>query len=217
MVTLTRAEAGRRLAVGLGTLVKDPPVVIALSPGGVRVASEIARAFEAPLDVIAVLRLEVPGRSHSTFGAVADGSAIVLGERARALGLPEGYVENLVALARDEVERVARAWRAGMPAVRVDGRTVVLVDDGLSEAVLITAAASALQTQGVRRVVYAAPFATSELCRAIEPYCAEPLLLFAADASARAMICDPQFQQTTRIDVGTMIRRSRAEVVTVGG
>jgi putative phosphoribosyl transferase len=217
MVTLTRPEAGRRLAVGLGSLVKDLPVVIALSPGGVRVASEVARAFEAPLDVIAVLRLEVPGRAHSTFGAVTDGSAIVLGERARALGLPGDYVESLVALARDEVERVARAWRAGMPAVSVDVRTVILVDDGLSEAVLITAAASALRAQGARRVLYAAPFATSELCSAIEPYCGEPLLLFPADASARAVICDPQFQQTTRFDVGTMIRRSRAQVATVGG
>ena len=79
MLILTRAEAGRRLAVGLGALVQDVPVVVALSAGGARVASEVARALEAPLDVIAVCRLEVPARAPGAFGAVADGWVSPLG------------------------------------------------------------------------------------------------------------------------------------------
>lgn len=212
MITLSRAEAGRRLAVGLGALIKEAPVVIALSPGGVRVASEIARAFEAPLDVVAGLRLEVPGRFHSIFGAVADASVIVLPDRVRALGLPEDYVQSLVALARLEVDRIARQWRAGVPPVGLKGCTVVLVDDGLSEAVLVEATAGALRSQGVSRLIYAAPIASPQLYAALETSCDERLLLFPVAAPVGPLICDPQFQQTTRFDVGTMIRRSRVEL-----
>jgi len=212
MLMLSRAEVGRRLAQGLGALVHEVPLVTAVSPGGVRVASEVARAFEAPLDVVPAYRLEVPGRDHSLFGAVANGSAIVLPDRVRALGLPEDYVTGLVALARQEVDRDARAWRSGALPVAVLGRTVVLVDDGLTDGVLIAAAARALHDQDARRIVYAAPMATPELLAALEPCCAEHLLLFAVDEPQRAVICDPQFEQTTRLDVGTMVRRSRAVI-----
>lgn len=212
MLMLTRAEAGRRLAQGLGALVHEVPLVTAVSPGGVRVANEIARAFDAPLDVVAGCRLEVPGRDHSLFGAVADGSIIVLGDRVRALGLPEDYVHGLIALARKEVERDARAWRGGAPALDAANRSVVLVDDGLTDGVLVAAAARALQEHHPRRIVYTAPMATPDLLAAIQPYCAGHLLLFALDEASPAIICDPRFEQTTRLEVGAMVRRSRASI-----
>mgnify|MGYP001197079243 CR=1 FL=1 len=148
MLMLTRAEAGRRLAMGLGALVRDIQAVVAVSPGGARVGSEIARAFEAPLDIIAGSRLEVPGRSHSVFGAVADGSVIVLPDRVRALGLPDDYVAGLVEIARREVDRTARALRGGAPELELQERTVVLVDDGLSDSVLVAAGARVVLMKG---------------------------------------------------------------------
>jgi len=215
MLMLTRAETGRRLAMGLGALVRDIPAVVAVSPGGARVASEIARAFEAPLDIIAGARLEVPGRSHSVFGAVADGSVIVLPDRVRALGLPEDYVASLVEIARREVDRTARALRGGAPELDLHGHTVVLVDDGLSDSVLVAAGARSLQEHGVRRIIYAAPMATPELLAALEPCCDEHLLLYPAEVPVGTVVCDPQFEQTTRVEVGAMIRRSRSDLAAV--
>jgi putative phosphoribosyl transferase len=215
MLMLTRAEAGRRLAQGLGALVSDVPLVAAISPGGVRVASEIARALDAPLDVVAGYRLEVPGRDHSLFGAVADGSTILLPERIRALDLPEDYVNGLVALARQEVEHDARAWRGGAVPLVAAGRTVVLVDDGLSDAVLVAAAARALAEQRPRRMLYAAPLATPELLAALQPYCEEHCLLFEAHEPVQVVICDTQFEQTTCLEVGALVRRSRATIAAV--
>lgn len=215
MFMLTRAEAGRRLALGLGAVVRDVPAVFAVSPGGVRVASEIARAFDAPLDVIASYRLEVPGRTHSVFGAVADGSVIVLPDRVRVLGLPEDYVAGLVDIARREVDRTARASRGGAPQLEVQGRTVVLVDDGLSDCVSVAATAQSLREHGAHPIVYAAPMATPELLDALEPYCDEHLLLYAADAPVGTLICDPEFEQTTRLEVGALIRRSRSHLAAV--
>jgi len=215
MVTLTRAEAGRRLAMGLGALVRETPAVVAVSPGAVRVASEIARAFEAPLDVIAGRRLEVPGRSHSVFGAVADGSVIVLPERVRVLGLPEDYVAGLVDLARREVDRATRALRGGAAQLNVQERTVVLVDDGLSECVLVAATARALREHGARRIVFATPMATPELLSAMESCCDEHLVLYPVEMPLDTVICDPHFEQTTRVEVGAMVRRSRSNLAAV--
>jgi len=217
MVTLTRAEAGRRLSAGLAALVRDVPVVMAISPGGVRVASEIARAFEAPLDVIAVTRLEVPGRLHSTFGAVADGAAIVLRHRVRELGLPDEYVTGLVDLARREVDRIAAGWRGGAPSLRLGGQTVILVDDGSTDAIQVAAAARALHDANPARLILAAPCVTPDLRAALANCCDERVVLYDVDSPESMVICDPDFTQTTRFDVRTMVRSSRLGHATAVG
>jgi predicted phosphoribosyltransferase len=211
MRTLTRLEAGRRLAVGLGALVKETPVVMAISPGGARVASEIARAFDAPLDVIAVSRLEVPGRAHSTFGAVADGAAIITSRRVLELGLPQSYVTGLADLARREVERTAAAWRGSAPPLTPDGRIVILADDGGSDPVELAAAAKALRQAGARQVILAAPTESAELRAALMECCDHQLLLYEPGTPDSAVFCDPDFVQTTRFDVRAMVHRSRPE------
>lgn len=216
MVTLTRIEAGRRLAQGLEPFVTDAQLaVVALSAGGMRVAAEIARQFEAPLDIITACRLEVPGRLHSAFGAVADGSTLTLPDRVSALGLPEDYVAGLVERTRREIEWEASAWRGGAPAVDVTGCTVVLADDGLAEAVLVAAAAQALRAAGAGRVIFVAPSAGGDLCRALERLVDGRVLLVEPGAPVAACPClrDPTFAQTTRLDVHQMVRRSRPPLV----
>ncbi len=217
MTTLTRSEAGRRLAAGLGALVKEVPVVVAISPGGASVASEIARAFDAPLDVIAVSRLEVPGRLHSIFGAVADGAAIVVSRRVLELGLPHAYVDGLVDFARREVDRVASGWRGNAAPLSLSGRTVILADDGGSYAVELAAAAQALRQSGPRRVILAAPCATPEVRAAVEECCDDLLFLHEPGAPDRALVCDPEFRHTTRYDVRAMVRNSRPELEVLAG
>lgn len=217
MRTLTRADAGRRLAAGLSAVITDTPVVLALSPGGARVASEIARAFGAPLDVLPVCRLDVSGRPHSTFGAVADGVTIILAERVKQLGLPEDYVRAMADLARRELHDLAAAWRGGAHPVRVAGRTAVLADDGLSDAIAVAAAARGLRDLGARRLIYAAPTASRPLRHAVRAECDDCVLLFDADAPVPAAVCDPGFSQTTRLDVRAMVRRSRPEFVAADG
>lgn len=214
MRTLTRLEAGRRLAVGLAALVKEAPVVMAISPGGARVASEIARAFDAPLDVIAVSRLEVPGRAHSTFGAVADGEAIITSRRVLELGLPHSYVTGLADLARREVERTAAGWRGNAPPLPLADRIVILVDDGGSDAVELAAGAQALRKAGARQVVLATPTETAELRAALDECCDHQLLLYEPGEPDCALVCDPGLVQTTRFDVRAMVQRSRSELAT---
>lgn len=209
MVTLSRADAGRRLAMGLAPVVCVPPVVVALTPGGVRVASEVARAFEAPLDVLPVRRLDVAGRLHATFGAVAEGTTLILGDRVRALGLPDDYVSAMAELAHRAVEAEAHAWRGGAPPVLLEGRTVILADDGLSDPVSIAAATRALRALNVAHLVYAAPSVNLSLAKVVTAECDHCHLLYEAEAPIAAFVCDSDFSQTTRFDVRSMVRRSR--------
>lgn len=216
MVILTRIEAGRRLAMGLMPTVQGASVVVvALSPGGVRVGAEIARLHEAPLDIITASRLEVPGRARSVFGAVAAGATLLLPSRVAALGLPEDYVAGMVERARREVEQEAGAWRGGAPPVEVQGRVVVLADDGLSEPVLIAVAVQALRAAGAAQVVFAAPNAGPELCQALTDLVDARVLLYEPDAAPIACIRDPNFVQTTRMDVRNLVRRSRPDLPVV--
>ncbi len=212
MVTVTRMDAGRRLAVGLRAVVHDVPVVVALSPGGARMGEVIATDLEGPLDVMAVIRLEVPGRPRSTFGAVADGVTLILHERVKALGLPEAYVNRLVDFARRDVLQQARSWRGAAAPVDVAGRTVVLADDGTGNAVSVAAAATALREQGASRVLYAAPTATAELCRALQSLCESRVLLREPDLQEGTLVCDPTLAQTTTEEIATMVRRSRSSL-----
>jgi predicted phosphoribosyltransferase len=209
MVLLTRTEVGRRLAQGLGAMLGEEPVVLALSPGGVTVASEVARELHAPLDVVAAHRLEVPGRLRSTFGAVADGHVLLLEDRIRDLQLPGDYVTGLVGRVRREVEQEAAALRNGQPAVPLAHRTVVLVDDGSSEAVQVASAATALRRAGADQVIFAAPTASPELWRALVGLCDQRLVLYEPAAQVKAIVYDPEFAQTTQYDVRAMVRRSR--------
>lgn len=218
MLIMSRIEAGRRLAMGLMPTVKGADlVVVALSPAGARVAAEIARLHEAPLDVITACRLEVPGRARSAFGAVANGSTFTIPERVATLGLPDDYVDWLVARAQREVERDASASRGGAPPVDPHGKVVILVDDGLSEAVLVAAGAKALREAGAASVIFAAPSAGAELCQLLGSLVDGLVLLYQRDAAAAACVRDPTFAQVTRVDVRNMVRCSRPDLAAISG
>ena len=214
MLVLTRTEVGRRLATGLvPELGMDPTVVIGMSPGGIAVAAEIARLFEAPLDVLPACRLDVPGRLRSTFGAIANGTTLLLPGRVAALALPEAYVTGLVELAHEEVAEAARAWRGQAGPVSLMGRTVVLADDGLAEPVLLQAAVRAVRSLGARRVVLAAPTATAECCADLGRAIDARVLLYEPGAPCPLRIQDQTFAQTTGADVSTLVRTSRPVAV----
>lgn len=213
MVVLSQEDAGRRLARGLALVVRETPLVLALSPGGASVAGEIARVLCAPLDIIATTRLDVPGRARSTFGAVADGAIVLLHDRIRTLGLPRDYVDGLIELARAEVDRVAAAWRGRESALPLKGRTVVLADDGAADPVLVVGAATALRQAGVAKLFLATPTASAELCQALHGLIDERIMLYEPEGTAATQVRDPSFAQTTEFDVHALVRRSRENAV----
>lgn len=162
-----RAEAGQRLAEYLSAYRgRVDTIVLGLPRGGVPVAFEVALQLEVPLDVFVVRKLGVPGYEELAMGAIASGNVIVLNEDVmRALPNREGILEEVIAQEKTELERRETRYRQGKPPPVLNGRIVILVDDGLATGATMRAAAAALRKQGVARIVVAVPVGAPETCR----------------------------------------------------
>src|SRR5205085_96191 len=169
MIFRDRTDAGRQLARRLMRYAGRPDVlVLALPRGGVPVAAEVAHALGAPLDVVLVRKLGVPGHDELAVGAIASGGVRVLNhDVAAAHGIGADQLEAIGRRAMREVEAGEAAYRDGVPAVSPRGRTVLLVDDGLATGATVRAAICTLLARGPRAVVVAAPVAPADVCAAL--------------------------------------------------
>ena len=153
-----RHEAGRLLAVALEHFRERHPIVLALPRGGVDVGVEVARALQAPLDVLVVRKIGAPGNPEFAIGAVGEGDATVIERRTvEALGIEDVSIDDLVRRARDEVGRRVAAYRGGRALTSVTGRTVIVVDDGLATGATARAAGAVLKHLGAALTVLAVP------------------------------------------------------------
>src|SRR5438552_3519582 len=147
MLFRNRTEAGRQLAAKLAAYADRPDLlVLALPRGGVPVAFEVARALHAPLDVFLVRKLGLPGHKELAMGAIASGGVRVLNEEiVRALHISDEVIDTVAAVQGQELERRERLYRGDRPPPDVDGRTVILIDDGLATGSTMRAAIAALR------------------------------------------------------------------------
>ncbi|MFI6492393.1 phosphoribosyltransferase [Streptomyces sp. NPDC050564] len=160
-----REQAGRELGEHLrilqekGTL--PDPVVLALPRGGVAVAREVARALEAPLDVLVVRKIGAPFQEEYGIGAIAGDDPPLYDKRALdRLGLSEESLAEVVERERTELHRREERYRQGRPAPQLRGRTVILVDDGLATGSTARAALRAVRREAPERVILAVPVAS---------------------------------------------------------
>ena len=205
-----RYHAGRRLATALAPYAGRPNLlVLALPRGGVPVGFEVARALHAPLDVMLVRKLGVPGHEELAMGAIASGGVRVLSDDiVKALGIPDRVIATVAANEESELARREHAYRDNRPPPDVRGKTVILVDDGLATGSTMRAAAAALQAQHPERLVIAVPVAPRETCQS---------LLNAADDVVCATVPEPffavgnwyeDFSQTTDEEVRQLLARA---------
>jgi putative phosphoribosyl transferase len=154
-----RVEAGHHLAGALSKYAnRHDVVVLALPRGGVPVGFEVAKALGAPLDVVLVRKLGVPGHPEFAMGAIASGGVLVLSEDIiEQLGIPRAAVEQTAVRERLELERRDRLYRGDRQLPVLRDRTVILVDDGLATGATMEAAIEAVRVHKPARVVVAAP------------------------------------------------------------
>ena len=163
-----RREAGRRLAERLSGLRASSPLVLGLPRGGVPVAFEVAKALGAPLDVLVVRKLGVPFQPELGMGAVGeDGVRVLNPDVLRQAGVTETQLVEVEARERAQVEERAVRLRRGRPAIPLEGRTVVIVDDGLATGGTARAAVQVARARGADRVILAVPVAPPETVAAL--------------------------------------------------
>jgi putative phosphoribosyl transferase len=156
-----RLEAGQRLAKALQREKFDPdPVVLGLPRGGVPVAAEVARELGAPLDVIVVRKIGVPGQVELAMGAVGeDGVRVLNRDVVRRADVSEEELEATSAAEWREVERRARQYRAIRPRESLVDRTALIIDDGIATGATARVACQVATEHGARQVVIAVPVA----------------------------------------------------------
>jgi predicted phosphoribosyltransferase len=205
-----RGEAGRLLATKLAAYANRPDVIVlALPRGGVPVGYEVARALGAPLDVFIVRKLGIPGHEELAMGAVATGGVRVLNEPiVRALGIPDYVIDAVTAWERQELERRERLYRGDRPPPAVQGRTVILVDDGLATGATMYAAIEALRRQQPARIVVAVPTAAPEVCDALRAEVDEVICAITPEPFHAVGLWYEDFSQTTDEEVRDRLARS---------
>lgn len=157
-----REDAGRCLAGALQpALSGGTPLILALPRGGVPVAYVVADACSAPLDVVMVRKVGVPGYPELAMGAIAaigGNLETVRNEHVlQEIRDPEAAFAEVAEREQAELARRERLYRRGLPPLTVNGRTVVIVDDGVATGATMLAAVAAVQGSGAERVIAAAP------------------------------------------------------------
>jgi putative phosphoribosyl transferase len=207
-----RSEAGRRLAERLGRLEGERAVVLALPRGGVPVACEVARALAAPLDLVLVRKIGAPFQPELAIGAVVDGEhpeLVVNRDLVEACGIPESYLESERRRQLEEIERRRERYLAGRARAPVQGRTAIVIDDGIATGATMEAALRATRRRQPRRLVLAVPVAPPDTIERLRPEVDEAVCLLTPASLGAIGSFYRDFRQLDDEEVIALLERAR--------
>ena len=206
-----RSDAGRQLASRLARYTALEPVVVGLPRGGLAVAAEVADRLGAPLDIIVVRKIGLPWQPELGIGAVAEGGIRVLNDvLVEEVGIEPIELEAATARERVELARRVHRYRGERSAVPVDGRVVIVVDDGLATGYTARAAIEAIRRGGARRVILAVPVAPEDSVAAMRGVADEVVVV---DTPPRFFAIGDfyeDFAQTSDEEVVSLLERAAA-------
>ncbi|MGF2945697.1 phosphoribosyltransferase family protein [Mycobacterium sp. Lab-001] len=205
-----RVDAGRRLAERLEPLRGQDIVVLGLPRGGVPVAFEVAKALNAPLDVLVVRKLGVPHQPELAFGAIGEGGVRVINDAvAGEADLAGDEMAAVEARQRAELERRSERFRRGHARVPMAGRIAVIVDDGVATGATAKAACLVARAQGARRVVLAVPIGGRDIFTRFSGHADDVVCLYTPGSFSAVGQGYRNFTQTSDDEVVALLDRAR--------
>ena len=207
-----RREAGQALAKELSDYAdREDVVVLGLPRGGVPVAFEVSEALDVPLDVFVVRKLGLPRNPELAMGAIASGDVRVMNDEVlRRSSVSDEEIEGVVEEERDKLEEREKIYRGARPRIDLEGKTVLLVDDGLATGATMRAAVNALRKHDPAKVVVAVPTAPPETCSEFEDRVDEILCLETPRSFMGVGGSYRDFSQTTNEEVRDLLERANA-------
>jgi putative phosphoribosyl transferase len=210
-----RSDAGRRLAHALAEYSgRQDVLVLALPRGGMPVAYEVAHELGVPLDVFLVRKLLVPGREELTMGAIAAGGIRVLHEEViRELRLPDDAIARAAADQQQELERRERAYRRDRSEPAVEGRTAIVIDEGMVTGSTMRVAVAALRARNPARLVVAVPVAPAAACAALRDLVDEVVCTLTPEPFQRLGSWYEEHEEIGDDEVRELLERADRELV----
>lgn len=208
-----RRDAGRQLADALARYERSEPLILALPRGGVPVAFEIAKALRAPLELVLVRKIGAPGHPEYGIGAVVDGSDpqfVYNKEAMRIVDPPASYVEAETRRQLAEIERRREIYQGGRSPTPTEGRTVIVVDDGIATGGTVKAVLKALRKASSGRIILAVPVAPREALKELKTEADEVICLQTPDPFRAVGLHYLDFDQTSDEEVIRLLRDARS-------
>ena len=207
---LDRHEAGQRLALKLkGFENRSSVVVLGLPRGGVPVAYEVAKAIQAPMDILIVCKLGVPGHEELAIGAIASGGIRILNEDiVDALSIPETIINHVTEQEQLELQRREGQYRGDRPPLEIRDRIVILIDDGLATGASMLAAVRAVDPRHPTQIVAAAPAASVQAIRMLQREVDQAICVISPEPFEGVGKWYEDFSQTTDQEVQFLLEES---------
>jgi len=207
-----RTEAGKRLASKLRDVAKNA-IILAVPRGGVVVGFEIAHTLNFPLDIIITKKIGAPGNPELAIGAVAeDGTYLLDGGLVQMLGVSRSYIEAEIERQKTEIKRRLLTYRGDVPDPRIEGLTIILVDDGVATGSTLKAALRSLKNRGAKSVVVAVPVGPLDTISELQQEADRVVFLSTPDPFYAIGEFYENFEQTTDEEVIELLLRCRQKV-----
>ncbi len=206
-----RSHAGKLLARALSFLKgREDLIVLGIPRGGVVVAAEVARELNAPLDIYITRKIGAPYNPELAIGAVASSGDVLLDEDLiNDLGVPPEYVEEETERQREEIERRMAKYRGDRPAPKLEGKTVVLVDDGVATGATTMVTIRALKRQKPKELILAIPVGPPDTIARLEKEVDRLICLFTPELFWAIGAFYAVFDQTTDEEVMRLLEEGR--------
>jgi putative phosphoribosyl transferase len=209
-----RVDAGRKLALALSGYRGKDLVVLAIPRGGVVVGYEVARELGAPLDVVIPHKIRAPGNPELAIGAVTqDGTTILDRELTRYLQVPDSYLRREIESQIREINRRVARYRGDRPMPALDGRVVVIVDDGVATGATVRAAIRSVRKQTPSSIVVAVPVGPSDTIERLRGEADDMVCLSTPEPFLAIGQFYRRFDQTSDEEVVRLLELSKKENV----
>jgi putative phosphoribosyl transferase len=201
-----RSQAGKELAEKLTAYADKDGSILALPRGGIPVAFEIAKRLNLPLELLLVRKLGVPGHEELAFGAIASGGVRILNDDIVAsLGISHPTIETVTARENAELGRREKLYQGDKPFPKLEGKTVIVVDDGIATGATMRVAVKALREHKPAKIVVAAPTSAPDTYEQLRLETHEVVCLATPEPYLAVGTWYDDFSQTTDEEVKTLL------------